>query len=937
VTKKKSAVSPTTSSETSTRDYQVPEDSSIRSIRYLTCEGGGVKGVGDVGAIEELERYGVLAQIEEVAGSSAGGLIATLLAIGCTPYEIREFMLELDFKAFQDKKEAGWSTQLQEVSQGVRELIGGIGKKSDEEQEAPKAGLLEKLEKLGDVGKLAFGKDLGIWEGDALRYCLAEMIARKTGNPNITFRELAALAGIEGSLYKKLTLTGTNLTDKIPEYYNVETTPDMPIVLAARISASFPGGFKPVIIEEKGVKKVKVDGGLLENIPDVFNKPPYVKPEDLTKVGGNPHAFALTFDASADRKPSKIKKGYHLLGALYNTKMSEEAQIKKYGDNIARIDTGDVGTLDFSLSMNRKQKLVESGAEAVRKSMQSILKKEAVLGIERYKDINIQELIRIETDLLFSIRALEVEKQKVPQSLIHKLDRIELEIERRHISDDKLKEYRKIAEKRYIKKAGILRSAANLTDEDLSKICEKKQIELLICEKELQEKIKDLELAKKSREFQRAIISDAFKAKGKKNKFAEEVLRLKTLEDNIRFLRRQLMLDGGKENSEYAEEYKAAKEKKNKKYEEIISFYEKTGDVALKDFFQELENDSKHPEFEMPYTVSEVFGYCSMDIETCDFHIEECARLSEDNKKLSELYHTQQREFLKKSDRSERYTTLIELKNSLDHSIHRNTSLLTRMNNYLVKKAPRFRKSISHFMQAVNVLAYISWVPLASPIGLIALACKKTSNNENTKKSADKILHYFNIINITADSKRRLFRDHTFSMIKKLDEDYSKINAAGFDDCIALQSKKMKELKLEFKDILIREPGENKKAYRKRVDEFNQTFNKLCQAEQISERGYALADETLDDFRKLVISDLQHLHSTKAHSNRTSHHQEMIEEFSSKRRQRADLNGVLKKPTSTMSFMRKPKSSATIKPAGVKAKDESLHGKFNRKYSGRKV
>ena len=100
-----------------------------------------MKGTGYVGAIAELEQFGVLSQIEEVAGTSVGGLIATLVAIGCSPTEIREFMLELNFKAFQDKKETGWleSPQFEELSEGVTGLGKAAKKKKNESGEEVEA------------------------------------------------------------------------------------------------------------------------------------------------------------------------------------------------------------------------------------------------------------------------------------------------------------------------------------------------------------------------------------------------------------------------------------------------------------------------------------------------------------------------------------------------------------------------------------------------------------------------------------------------------------------------------------------------------------------------------------------------------------------------------------------------------------------------------
>lgn len=81
-----------------------------KNIRYLAFEGGGGKGAAYLGAIEELERNGVLPskselspsgseQIKGFSGSSAGALTAFLLCIGHSSSNIRKMVM--DKKALQ--------------------------------------------------------------------------------------------------------------------------------------------------------------------------------------------------------------------------------------------------------------------------------------------------------------------------------------------------------------------------------------------------------------------------------------------------------------------------------------------------------------------------------------------------------------------------------------------------------------------------------------------------------------------------------------------------------------------------------------------------------------------------------------------------------------------------------------------------------------------
>src|SRR5690348_2655486 len=63
-------------------------------------EGGGVKGIGLVGAISVIEERGY--GFVNLAGTSAGAIVATLLAAGYRAAELKEKITELDFKTLED-------------------------------------------------------------------------------------------------------------------------------------------------------------------------------------------------------------------------------------------------------------------------------------------------------------------------------------------------------------------------------------------------------------------------------------------------------------------------------------------------------------------------------------------------------------------------------------------------------------------------------------------------------------------------------------------------------------------------------------------------------------------------------------------------------------------------------------------------------------------
>ena len=67
----------------------------------IVCEGGGVKGIALLGAIYYLEEKGYTFQ--NFAGTSAGAIVSSLLAVGYTGKELKELLLNIKFTDFYEK------------------------------------------------------------------------------------------------------------------------------------------------------------------------------------------------------------------------------------------------------------------------------------------------------------------------------------------------------------------------------------------------------------------------------------------------------------------------------------------------------------------------------------------------------------------------------------------------------------------------------------------------------------------------------------------------------------------------------------------------------------------------------------------------------------------------------------------------------------------
>ncbi len=84
----------------------------------LVLEGGGVKGIGLVGAYTSLMQAGY--EFHRVAGTSAGAIVGSLIAADMPPERLRQVMREVDYGRFEDK---GFLDHLGLVGKGLSLLF----------------------------------------------------------------------------------------------------------------------------------------------------------------------------------------------------------------------------------------------------------------------------------------------------------------------------------------------------------------------------------------------------------------------------------------------------------------------------------------------------------------------------------------------------------------------------------------------------------------------------------------------------------------------------------------------------------------------------------------------------------------------------------------------------------------------------------------------
>lgn len=308
--------------------------------RNLVFEGGGVKGIAYGGALSELEKLGFLKDIKRVAGTSAGAITATLLAVGYSTDEITKIIGNTDFSKFEDNTFMFFR----------------------------------------DIFRLI--KKYGWNQGVAFQKWIGKLIENKTGNGNITFAEL--YENKEKFNYKELFIVCSNITRQRADVLSFETTPNLPIKDAVRMSMSIPIYFASVINSDGDVI---VDGGVTMNYPiQIFDYNRYIEnPSNGMRVNYNSdddyvfnhETLGFRVDTQEERNylvptwkgdPTMTKNLKRFIGALINFTMEMVNKKHLHSNDWNRtifIDSANIKSTEFKLTPGKINILLENGKKAV--------------------------------------------------------------------------------------------------------------------------------------------------------------------------------------------------------------------------------------------------------------------------------------------------------------------------------------------------------------------------------------------------------------------------------------------------------------------------------------------------------------------------------------------------------------------------------------------
>ena len=306
----------------------------------LVLEGGGVKGIALVGAIQVLEEHGY--RFHRVAGTSAGAIVAAMVAADMKSANMVKVMRRVDYRKFRDSS------------------------------------LLDRLGPLGKAASLVFER--GIYEGKYLTTWLGEQLAAQGVQAfgNVKLQDPEADPGVSPDHRYRLVVMASDVSNgrlvRLPwdyDRYGCDAD-EVRIVDAVRASMSIPFFYEPVRLRDQatGQDACLVDGGMLSNFPiEVFDRHDR-RPRWPT--------FGIKLSA---RRDAAVGYEYQTRGlpgltrALVGTMTSFHDRLHIDDPSvIARtifVDTMHVKATDFDLTRDSAERLYNSGRIAAEKFLET--------------------------------------------------------------------------------------------------------------------------------------------------------------------------------------------------------------------------------------------------------------------------------------------------------------------------------------------------------------------------------------------------------------------------------------------------------------------------------------------------------------------------------------------------------------------------------------
>ena len=269
--------------------------------KYLCIFGGGaIRGFAYLGALEAMHEMGV--EIKAYAGSSVGAVFAAFAAMGFSACELRDVFAEVNFDLFKDIQ-------------------------------------------------INLAKNFAISKGEFFLEWIRESIEKKfygekyskgKNNP-VTFKDIDT----------DLIVITSNLNGCTPYLFSKYTTPDFEVAQAVRISTALPGLLEPFEYDNK----LLIDGDMMKSWP-MWRISDLLCPDDCR---------ILEFRLEGGKNWEKVNNSIEFLNAVYCTLSNfatdyiKSVYLPKDKFDYISIDTDKVLPVEFNLTTEKRQKLIEKG------------------------------------------------------------------------------------------------------------------------------------------------------------------------------------------------------------------------------------------------------------------------------------------------------------------------------------------------------------------------------------------------------------------------------------------------------------------------------------------------------------------------------------------------------------------------------------------------
>jgi len=291
------------------------------NFKNLVFEGGACLGVAYSLSVQELENRGILKDICRVGGTSAGSIMALLVSLGYRSPDIWNELNNVDFNKFLDYN------------------------------------LPLRLDCI-----LRLFKNFGLYKGKFFEDWIKKIICKKTGNSEITFKEL------KDKRFLELYIIGANLNTSSYTIYSWEHSPDMPVYKAVRISMSVPLLFSSIVDSSKNQN---IDGGILNNYPvRLFDKKKYIDGTDSQEYIFNNSTLGFRLSSKNEDNEYKsinniIDYLYNLIRIIMNVQSNSHLETDDWNRTIY-ICTDGINGFDFNMSQETKVKLIKAGQQGIK-------------------------------------------------------------------------------------------------------------------------------------------------------------------------------------------------------------------------------------------------------------------------------------------------------------------------------------------------------------------------------------------------------------------------------------------------------------------------------------------------------------------------------------------------------------------------------------------